>query len=1099
MQRFQVNGPTSFCEPAVSLVERYLDHAAGTPTTRAQAPGRIAPGRVLVGILLIYVLLSGPLSAPANAQMDFGTVAGHVFGPSGVGVAKARVELVNVDQNTRTSIATSGAGFYVFPEVRPGHYRLEVSAPGFKSVSLTNLTVYTQDEIQRNFTLATGSPLESVTLDANGTSIQMSGAVGTVVDQTLVTGLPLNGRSFQTLFELTPGVVITASSPTSQGQFSVNGQRANANYFVIDGVSANFGLAAGVSPGQSAGGSLPYLTAFGGTNSLVSTDDVQEFALVTSSYSPEFGRVPGGQVSVVTRTGTNEIHGSLFDYLRNDALDANDWFANRESLARAPLRQNDFGLVLGGPIVKKKTFFFVSYEGLRLRQPASRVTDVPSLAARNSAPPSMKPFLDAYPLPNGSDEGNGLARATYGFSDPSTLDAISVRIDHHRSQSMNLFVRYVYSTSDRQQRGAQANSLSTVTDTRFALQTCTAGLTYFITPQVITDVRFNWSASSATGTDRSDSFGGAVPLLPVAVFPAPFSEKNSLFQFFPALGPANIALTFGDDNKSVQHQINILSNLSWQFRSHVVKAGIDVRSLSPEVIPATYGQTVFFRDIASALGLTTLLSDVRASVAARSHFSNYSLYLQDAWKPQARLSVTYGVRWEYNPAPNVQGSNGLRPFALNGINDLRALSLGDPLNRLYRATLNNFAPRVGVAYEVWSLPGFEAVIRAGAGTFFDSGSGPAGNASGGISFPFLARKFLMGVPFPLDPENAAPPSLLPTAPFSTIQAFPSVLKLPYSYHWNLSLDQSLGPEQAVSIGFVGAAGHNLLRTEEYIGGAGGVPTGFTQVLFTNNAGFSNYNALQIQFRRRSRKGPHLLVSYALAHSLDNVSTDSNVEGVPARFLNLLADYGPSDFDIRHTLTAGFDYSPRIAAKSRVLKTLFSDWAIDAIMVLRSAHPVDVAVLRDLGFGGYPLRPDLVSGVPLYVRDRAAPGGRRLNADAFSAPSDNRQGTLGRNGLRGFPLFQADVEIGRHFHVTRQLGLLARVEAFNVFNHPNFAAPASQLGSVDSSGRLIPGPGFGVSQTTLSQSLQAGSFNTGFSPLYQIGGARSVQLALKLEF
>jgi hypothetical protein len=1037
--------------------------------------------------------------APAFAQMDTATLSGRIVDASGTAIARARVELVDIERNTKTTTSTNNDGLYIFPDIKPGQYRVEVSAAGYKTVNLTNLTIYTQADFVAHVALAAGSPLESIILSASGTPTQMSGAVGTVVDQTLITNLPLNGRSFQTLFELTPGVVITAASPTSQGQFSVNGQRANANYFVIDGVSANFGLAAGVNPGQSAGGSLPALTAFGGTNSLVSTDDVQEFAVVTSSYSPEFGRVPGGQVSIVTRTGTNEIHGTFFDYLRNDALDANDWFANREGLGRAALRQNDFGLVLGGPIVKGKTFFFASYEGLRLRQPNSRVTDVPSLATRNSASSSIKPFLEAYPVPNGRDEGNGLSVATYSFSDPSTLDAASIRVDHHRSQSMNLFGRYVYSISDRQQRGAQANSLSTVTDTRFGLQTLTAGLTNFIAPQLTTALRFNWSASSAIGADRLDSFGRAISPLPRAVFPAAFSNKNGLFQFVPALGPANIGLALGEDNKSIEHQINILFHSSLQFRAHVVEAGIDLRSLSPEVAPPAYGQTIVFRDISSALASMMLFTDVRASVAAQSHFASDSLYFQDAWKPQARLSVNCGIRWEYNPAPNVQGSNGLKPFALNGINSLPTLSLGAPLDRLYRATLNNFGPRVGVAYELWRSPSFEAVIRAGAGTFFDLGSGPAGNAVGGIGFPFLARKFLVGVPFPLSPENAAPPSLLASTPVSAIQVFPSVLKLPYSYHWSLAVEQSLGREQVINVGFVGAVGHSLLRTEEFVGGEGGLPAAFTEVFVTNNSGFSNYNALQIQFRRRSRKNLDLIVSYTLAHSLDNVSSDSTFQGVPARFIDPRTNYGPSDFDIRHTASAGVYYRPRVAAKSPAFRALVSNWVLDAIILTRSAQPVDVMVVRDIGFGSYPLRPDLIIGAPRYVSGHTIPGGRRLNPDAFLLPKDDRQGDLGRNSLRGYPLFQADIAIGRRFRVTRHLDLSARAEAFNVFNHPNFGPPANQLGNFDSGGRFIPEVGFGLSQTTLSRSLQAGSFNTGFSSLYQIGGTRSIQLALKVEF
>ncbi len=253
--------------------------------------------------------------APAFAQMDTATLSGRIADVSGTALARARLELVDIERNTKMRTFTNNEGAYIFADIRPGQYRMEVSAPGYKTVKVTNLTIHPQADVVVPIPLVAGSPLESIVLNANGTPTQMSGAVGTVVDQTLVQELPLNGLSFQTLFGLIPGVVITASTPTSQGQFSVNGQRANANYFVIDGVSANFGLAAGVNPGQSTGGSLPALTAFGGTNSLISTGDVQEFAILTSSYTAEFGRVPGGQVSIVSRSGTNKFHGSVFDYL----------------------------------------------------------------------------------------------------------------------------------------------------------------------------------------------------------------------------------------------------------------------------------------------------------------------------------------------------------------------------------------------------------------------------------------------------------------------------------------------------------------------------------------------------------------------------------------------------------------------------------------------------------------------------------------------------------------------------------------------------------------------------------------------------------------
>jgi hypothetical protein len=1035
------------------------------------------------------------------AQMDTAAIAGYVVDASGATVEGATVELLDIAHGRNTNARTNKSGLYIFPNVHPGRYTLQVSAAGFRTIQLMSLAVNTQDELQRNFRLEPG-PESSVTLMASSARVQNSGAVSTVVDQRLVQELPLNGRSFQTLFQLTPGVVITPTTFASQGQFSVNGQRTNTNYFIIDGVSANVGIAAGVDPGQSAGGSLPALSAFGGTNSLVSTGAVQEFAISTSSYAPEFGRMPGAQVSIVTRSGSNELHGEVFDYIRNDAFDANDWFANRDNLKRAALRQNDYGAVLGGPILRSKTFFFISYEGMRLLQPTSTESDVPSVTSRNDAPTLIKPFLNAYPLPNGPDHGNGLAEAIYGFSNPSSLDTIGVRIDHHIGERLAVFGRYDFSTSAREQRGAGINSLSTVTDTRFGLQTFTAGVSYRASPVLINDLRFNWSRSVAAGQDELDSFGGAVPLQSEIVFPPPFSAENSLFQFAPAANARNRQITFGRDVSNLQMQLNFIDSLSYQLTNHVLKAGLDFRTSLPRTAPSLYVQQTEFADIQSALSLKSEFTVVGANLPVHSSYKNYSVYAQDGWKASRRLSATYGVRWDYNPAPVGRAANGNQPFAIENINKLPALSLAAPGTPIYRATRNDFAPRLGLVWGMRRSPGTESIIRAGAGMFYDLANGPAGNVFDGTTFPFSAVKLLLGAPFPIDQVDASPPSIPGPPPFAKAVAFPSVLKAPYSWQWNVALQQSLGAGQTLNVSYVGSSGHNLLRTEEYLGGVASVPDAFTQILFTNNGGYSNYNALQLQFIRRPSAGADIIASYCLSHSFDNVSTDSNFAGIPGQFVIPRLDYASSDFDIRHTATLGVDYTPKFDIHWHTLNTLLNNWTVDSIAMIHSSPPVDVTVSRDIGFGVYDFRPDLLPGIPMYVDDQSAPGGRRFNPSALSVPVALQQGSLDRNAFRGFPLFQLDLALQRKLRVKERTIIMVRVEAFNLFNHPNFSPPSAQMGSLDSNGNLIPQSEFGISQRTLAQGLaggQGGGLGSGFSPLYQIGGARSLQLALKVAF
>jgi hypothetical protein len=289
------------------------------------------------------------------AQSEAATLSGQVVDPSGLNITGAQVKLVDVDRDTSTSTTTKNSGLYTFPSVRPGRYRMAVTAAGFKVVNVTGITVNVQDHLEQNFKLVVGSVSESITVDGGAPLIDTESAtVSTVIDRNFAENLPMNGRSFQSLIQLTPGVVLTANNGVDTGQFSVNGQRANANYWMVDGVSANIGINAGATAGSGIAGTLGSTSVFGGTNSLVSVDALQEFRIQTSTYAPEFGRQPGAQISIVTRSGANQFHGTVFDYLRNDALDANDWFngfTNNPPLPKAKERQNDFGGTFSGAII----------------------------------------------------------------------------------------------------------------------------------------------------------------------------------------------------------------------------------------------------------------------------------------------------------------------------------------------------------------------------------------------------------------------------------------------------------------------------------------------------------------------------------------------------------------------------------------------------------------------------------------------------------------------------------------------------------------------------------------------------------------------------
>src|SRR5467141_4133838 len=342
-------------------------------------------GETYRATLLLGIILIG--CSAVFGQVETATVSGVITDQSGGIVVGAEVRVTNSDTNV-TSMGTSNqSGVYLVTNLKPGRYRIKVTKDGFKGIDLTDLILNVQDSVNRNFVLQVGSASESMTVEASALSLNTeNAAVSTVIDRHFVENLPLNGRSFNTLLQLTPGVVIApVNNAVSPGQFSIAGQRTDSNNFTVDGVSANFGATASFSPGQSGTGTAQALSAVGGTSSLVSVEALQEFRVETSSFAPEFGRSPGGQIILTTRSGTNDLHGGVYEFFRNDVLDANDWFANQAGNPRAAERHNDFGGFLGGPIWKNKTFFFFSYEGARLRIPTTTVIRVPSANARSGS------------------------------------------------------------------------------------------------------------------------------------------------------------------------------------------------------------------------------------------------------------------------------------------------------------------------------------------------------------------------------------------------------------------------------------------------------------------------------------------------------------------------------------------------------------------------------------------------------------------------------------------------------------------------------------------------------------------------------------------
>jgi hypothetical protein len=916
-----------------------------------------------------------------------------------------------------------------------------------------------------------------------------SGTVSTVINRTFVENVPLNGRSFQTLIQLTPGVVVTPSTFNDQGQFSVNGQRADANYFTVDGVSANFGVTGFIAMMQSASGALPALSASGGTNSLVSVDAMQEFRIQTSSFAPEFGRTPGGQVSIATRNGTNAFHGTLFEYFRNDVLDARDWFVNFNGLPKPAERLNNFGGVLGGPLVKDKSFFFFSYEGQRLRQPSSMQTVVPDSQSRQQAPVTMRPYLNAFPVANGSALAAGVAQFNASFSNPSSLDAYSIRIDHSLRSKLNVFGRYNFSPSNLDQRGPVFTSgrvLSTTNSLSSAVHTGTIGLTQMLSPEISNEVRANYSNHRISIDFVMDDFGGATPLPDSILFPSGITSADGNFLFI-VLGVGQYVQ--GKQGTTAQRQVNIIDNLSVTKGNHQLKVGVDYRWLAPFSSPAAYRQFVAFSGVTSTSGGAlsgTALSAQSSSFQANALLSqNFSLFGQDTWKVTPRLTVTYGLRWDVNPA--LKGKNRENdPFTVIGLDNPATLTLAPRGTPLFETTWGNIAPRIGLAYQFGGIRNWGAALRAGFGVFYDLGHGSLGGVSS--FFPYIADKNFSLSPFPMSPQDAAPPALTTNLPAATMLIADPHLKLPRTYQWNVALEQSIGNNQSISATYVGAIGRQLLRVTNLFN----VNPNFQFVALTDNSATSDYNALQVKFQRRLSRGLQALGSYSWAHSIDIASTDAIATNIntPGQIADVNVDRANSNFDIRQAVTAGVTYELPSVGSQKTARAILNGWSIDSFFFARSATPVNI-VGGSFFAAGTQLapRPNLNAGVPLEIHGSQFPGGKIFNRAAFSASPAGTQGNFGRNVLRGFGAWQADVGLQRQFHLTERLGLRFRAEFFNIFNHPNFGNPTNVLTS----------PLFGRSTQTLANSLGSGGANGGFNPLHQIGGPRSIQFALKIQF
>jgi hypothetical protein len=1050
---------------------------------------------------LAAVILAVCLSA--SAQTETATLSGVIQDPKGAVVPDVEVTVTRIETGTISTTKTNGAGIYVLTALMPGHYHLLIRRAGFKVIAIKEFELHVQDTLEQNFSLEIGSISETVTVNANNEHMATDDpAVGLLVDRTFVENMPLNGRSFQDLIALAPGTLTSPNNPN--GYFTINGQHDDANYYTVDGVAANINPTINQGDFRGLAGTLPGQTALGTTQSLASVDALQEFKVQTSSYTAEYGRQPGGQVALTTRSGTNDIHGSLFDYFRNTVLDANCWFCNANAIPRQPEHQNDFGGTLGGPLIlpriydgRDKTFYFVSYEGLRLDQPSfTGIIDVPTAALRQFASPTIRPFLNSLPLPNVQghlENGDQCIAAldptnpnyafsctgefSAGFSSPSSLDALSVRIDQTFGSIFQVFGRYSNTPSYVVLGGPE--NIKTAANTH----TWTLGSAVKLSQDLLAEFRFNYSRATSKNVFTLVPFDGSVPYPLSSVVPPQYNSgidniSGQVFVNIPNANVVNLPSWGGSFNQ--QTQFNIVGSLSWIHGTHSLKSGADYRRLLPVYSPGSYGVDYFLNSISAIQQGFADLAFTLANQQAHPVLNNLSLYVEDHWKVSSRLTLDYGLRWEFNPAPGA--TDGIYPLALTTAN-LATTGIAPKGTPQYHNVYHDFAPRVGFAYGLNSSHVHSVVIRGGFGIFYDTGQ--ALGLAGYLNYPFFAFKELMNVAFPISANVVVPPSLnFPlTPPYGNINDISDPnLKLPYTEAWSLSVDQAINTKNILTLSYVGNSGRKLLFTAFYPN-AGTVNPNFGEISITNNAASSSYNALQLQDQGYLFEGMQVIASYTWAHAIDNASVD-NGQNAPLR--------GNSNSDVRQALNVALSYRIPGSRSTEFLRVITHGWSIDGRFSAQTGYPIDVFQgLYILPNGGEAyFRPNLVPGVPIYLHNEPnVLGGWELNPAAFSpVPTDPntgaplQQGTLGRNYVHGPAFWNLNMAVQRTFPIHERLKLDFRVDAFNILNHPN-------AGSVDAC----------LCNSTFGQSGGMVSTIGNVNPLYSTGAARSLQLMLRLIF
>jgi len=983
------------------------------------------PKLSFVFVSLWVVILAGV----AAAQVQSGAILGTIYDQSGAIIPGVAVTAINKETGQRHTTATDSSGLYNLSSLPYGEYSLEAAVQGFQTAKLDPVSLHADTKVKVDFTLSPGSVDQTIEVSAEAVLLQTEeGELKNTIYRNQIENLPLNSRSPTDLVLLAPSAQVSgqASSGSSLG-FNFNGLNSNAIVTNVDGTDNGIGTQDGMMFG-----SLNFNLV------LTSLDSIQEFDIATGNYSADV-RGAGGYLNVITKTGTNDFHFSLFEFFRNGKLDARNFFANRPST----LKQNTFGGIVSGPIVRQKTFFMASYEGQRIRLPFPGVANVPTAAFRSRTDVRLKPFFDLTPLPTEAIPGNtdvGIYRAS--VQQITRQDLFTTRVDHAFSENARIFARYTI--NDGAVTGAfptSGNELSIFPGFGFSQpvrhQSATIGYTHTFTPTLLSELRL--------GLNRYLEQRVRGPQDP-SLFYIPRPSVPGLL-----IGGGGNIKKFGNTSPELNEKLSWIrgrNTLSFGGNYSVLLTGQNQSSAT----------TMTFSNLTGlqANSPITLSNTFGASmVEGPEHFSihEFGLFVQDDFRATSQLTLNIGLRYDNFGVISESKCRG-KNVVSDPLGPFRA-----PCDPLYERNNKDFGPRFGLAWRpVASKP---LVLRGGYGIFFSRGGslqqGDLFNLNN--SFPFtLTTADFPNLSYPFDPRALALTSGIPGRylrdPFA---------KDLYSQQWNLTTEYQFGRATTISVGYVGNHQINVPGADSpnaidpVLGRRPNPLLGNVNVATQQDNSW--YNALQTSVRRRisNRLAWDVFYTWAHANGVESglLQATAGIGLASEQIQNLKnrrASRGNTSLDIRHRLTADLTYElPRLAASSGLVRGAFGGWTTSGIIKVLSGTPFNVITGQNEGNFRLQQRPNLVLGVPTIL-DGVSPADGFVNPAAFAIPTAADPatklvlGNLGNNVLRTRPSFFMDWSAGKRFRITEKLSTDFRAEFFNILNHPVFAVPINNLAS-----------------------------------------------------